>query len=109
MQQAQAVAGLLRFEPAKAGLDGALGEDAVQLDQRLADRVAAQRAGQIAVLDPVTNETFSRVLSFGRQYFDGQSLGRVDAAAVLGLEPAGQAGLEGAEVDAVGRAPEPPP
>lgn len=38
----------------------------------------------------VTNETFSRVLSFGRQYFDGQSLGRVDAevgwsSAVVGL------------------------
>lgn len=38
----------------------------------------------------VTNETFSRVLSFGRQYFDGQSLGRVDAevgwsSAVIGL------------------------
>lgn len=38
----------------------------------------------------VTNETFSRVLSFGRQYFDGHSLGRVDAevgwsSAVIGL------------------------
>jgi subfamily B ATP-binding cassette protein MsbA len=38
----------------------------------------------------VTNETFSRVLSFGRQYFDRHSLGRVDAevgwsSAVVGL------------------------
>ncbi len=38
----------------------------------------------------VTNDTFSRVLSFGRQYFEGQSLGRVDAevgwsSAVIGL------------------------
>ena len=38
----------------------------------------------------VTEETFSRVISFGRQYFDEQSLGRVDAeiswsSSVVGL------------------------
>lgn len=38
----------------------------------------------------VSEETFSRVLCFGRQYFDGQSLGRVDAeigwsGSVIGL------------------------
>ena len=43
----------------------------------------------------VTEETFSRVISFGRQYFDRQSIGRVDAeiswsSAVIGLLVAGE-------------------
>ena len=43
----------------------------------------------------VTEETFSRVISFGRQYFDRQSIGRVDteiswSSAVIGLLVAGE-------------------